>query len=78
MGCPNGVWSVYIRVAKKQKNKLGQYQSQTPFSSPFWSVLYHKTIRVELEILVQKIFGQKKFESDNFWVQKSLVQKYLR
>ena len=37
-------------------NKLGQRQSQTPFSSAFWSVLYHKTLMVD----IQKIWIKKR------------------
>ena len=41
-------------------NKLGQ--SQNPFSSPFWSVLYHKTIRVDI-----RNFGPKNLWSKEIW-----------
>ena len=31
-----------------KSNKLGQRQSQTPISIAFWSVLHHRTIKVDI------------------------------
>ena len=52
------------------KNKFGQRQSQTPFSSAFWSVLHQKTIWIKIE---HPIF----LSHNKSWVKKALVQKYL-
>ena len=71
---------------KKKKNKLGQRQSQTSFSSAFW-ILSTKKFCVQKNFVSKKILGPKKFRVQKnfgskktlgpkkFWVQKMLGPK---
>ena len=65
---------------KTQINKLGQRQSQTPFSSAFW-FLNQNLIKRSCNIICPKRFCAKKdqtnFESIIFLVKKMWVQKEL-
>ena len=64
------LWNYVYIVFEYMFNKLGQCQSQTPFSSAFWVQKHFssKTKAVSKKCLVQKMLGWKKFG----------VQKYFR
>ena len=70
-------------VYEKKFNKLGQRQSQTPFSSAFWVQKYFqyrkllgpKKFQFRKFFVSNKILGQKDFGSKKFWFKKLLGQQ---
>ena len=64
-----------FRDKEKEKDKLGQRQSQTPFSSAFWVL----TKFGQKKFRVKQIFGPRKFlfGPTKLWVKKNFGPKKI-